>query len=244
MPLTPQDYRKTAQTHRIGLAAARPAVGDVLIGTLYFSTDTFKIERSNGTTWVLYAGDGNLSSNVPLKNGTNAFTGANSFATNVLDLLVGQLKFPATQNASSNANTLDDYEEGTWTPAITFATPGDLNVVYSEQAGVYTKVGLSVILTYGVQTSTFTHTTAAGALRISGLPFTIPAGIGFFGSTTFNNITKAGYTQISPRGIASTSLVDFNASGSGVAGASIVAADCPTGGVLVLRGTLIHRATS
>src|ERR1035437_2045665 len=29
----------------------------------------------------------------------------------------GQIKFPASQNASSDANTLDDYEEGTWTPA-------------------------------------------------------------------------------------------------------------------------------
>ena len=26
--------------------------------------------------------------------------------------------FPATQNASSDVNTLDDYEEGTWTPAF------------------------------------------------------------------------------------------------------------------------------
>lgn len=30
----------------------------------------------------------------------------------------GQIVFPATQNASSNANTLDDYEEGTWTPTV------------------------------------------------------------------------------------------------------------------------------
>jgi hypothetical protein len=28
------------------------------------------------------------------------------------------ISFPATQSASTNANTLDDYEEGTWTPTI------------------------------------------------------------------------------------------------------------------------------
>src|SRR5262245_1079228 len=31
----------------------------------------------------------------------------------------GQLPFPALQNSSADANTLDDYEEGTWTPTIT-----------------------------------------------------------------------------------------------------------------------------
>lgn len=31
------------------------------------------------------------------------------------------IKFPATQSASSDANTLDDYEEGTWTPTLTRA---------------------------------------------------------------------------------------------------------------------------
>jgi hypothetical protein len=28
------------------------------------------------------------------------------------------ISFPATQSASSDANTLDDYEEGTWTPTV------------------------------------------------------------------------------------------------------------------------------
>ena len=55
MPLNPpQAYRKTNYTHRIGLAAARPAATDVLPGTLYYSTDTNVLERSNGATWVTY----------------------------------------------------------------------------------------------------------------------------------------------------------------------------------------------
>lgn len=59
MPLfPPQDYRKTEFTHRIGLAAARPAAADVLIGTLYFSTDTLVLERSNGITWASYSPSG------------------------------------------------------------------------------------------------------------------------------------------------------------------------------------------
>lgn len=47
-------YRKTRKTQGYGLAAARPAATDVLPGTLYFSSDTFALERSNGTTWDSY----------------------------------------------------------------------------------------------------------------------------------------------------------------------------------------------
>lgn len=63
MPLNPpQDYRKTEFTHRIGLASARPSAADVLIGTLYFSSDTFILERSNGVIWSLYGGGSGISS--------------------------------------------------------------------------------------------------------------------------------------------------------------------------------------
>lgn len=59
MPLfPPQDYRKTEFTHRIGLAADRPAAADVLPGTLYFSTDTLVLERSDGSTWASYSPSG------------------------------------------------------------------------------------------------------------------------------------------------------------------------------------------
>ncbi len=49
--------------------------------------------------------------------------------------------FPATQVPSADANTLDDYEEGTWTPTI---TSGMSSVSYSNQLGTYTKIGRQV----------------------------------------------------------------------------------------------------
>jgi Collagen triple helix repeat (20 copies) len=56
MPLfPPQDYRKTEFTHRVGLAADRPAAADVLVGTLYFSSDTLVLERSDGVVWSTYS---------------------------------------------------------------------------------------------------------------------------------------------------------------------------------------------
>ena len=53
-----QAYRKTEFTHRVGLASERPTASEVLIGTLYFSTDTLALERSNGFAWEAYAGTG------------------------------------------------------------------------------------------------------------------------------------------------------------------------------------------
>jgi hypothetical protein len=64
MPLVPpQRFRKLDQIHRIGLAADKPAAADVLIGTLYHSSDVGTTERSDGTTWVPYFKPG-LSSSV------------------------------------------------------------------------------------------------------------------------------------------------------------------------------------
>ena len=53
------------------------------------------------------------------------------------------ITFPATQAASSNANTLDDYEEGTWTPAYS-GTTGSAGSYAATSSGTYTKVGRMV----------------------------------------------------------------------------------------------------
>lgn len=81
----------------------------------------------------------------------------------------GQIKFPATQNASSNVNTLDDYEEGTWTPTIG-GSGGQSGQVYGIQVGWYTKIGKKVTAGFRVQLSTLGTITAN--VQIKGLPFT------------------------------------------------------------------------
>lgn len=121
-----------------------------------------------GVAWRAFAmpsGQGGLAT-VPALNVTGTAT-----ISGTVVLTIGQVKFPGTQVPSSDVNTLDDYEEGTWTPTLTFATAGNLNVVYSIRTGVYTKVGELVNCSCRVATSTFTHTTAAGDCRITGLPF-------------------------------------------------------------------------
>jgi hypothetical protein len=80
----------------------------------------------------------------------------------------GQIKFPATQNASANANTLDDYEEGTWTPTINFSG-GAGTLSYSARVGTYTKIGNTLFFNMRLVVN---KGTAAGTLdNITGLPF-------------------------------------------------------------------------
>jgi hypothetical protein len=87
-------------------------------------------------------------------------------ATGVVDVLQGRIRFPATQNASSDANTLDDYEEGTFTPAdasgaaLTFA---------AGTSGRYTKIGNTVFFN---ATIIYPVTADGSAALIGSLPFT------------------------------------------------------------------------
>ena len=80
----------------------------------------------------------------------------------------GQVAFPASQLASSGANTLDDYEEGTWTPVIG-GTGGQSGQSYATQAGTYAKCGQLVICQFYVELTT--EGTITGNVQISGLPF-------------------------------------------------------------------------
>jgi hypothetical protein len=74
------------------------------------------------------------------------------------------ITFPATQSASSNANTLDDYEEGTWTPIV--------NSINLGAVGRYTKVGRLVSISFSNQAG-ITGIGVNSTMDCSGLPFTV-----------------------------------------------------------------------
>jgi len=82
------------------------------------------------------------------------------------------ITFPATQVPSANANTLDDYEEGTWTPVLTCTTPGTFSYTVSDADGTYTKIGNVVTFSFLLGWSAISLGTGTGDLSISGLPFT------------------------------------------------------------------------
>lgn len=80
------------------------------------------------------------------------------------------ITFPATQSASSDANTLDDYEEGTWTPIYIQSTTNP-TVTYGGTAGFYRKIGSFVYAAGRIATDSISG--GSGNVSIGGLPFTV-----------------------------------------------------------------------
>ena len=131
------------------------------------------------------------------------------------------------------------YAEGLFTPTLTFATPGNLDVVYTTAStyGSYTRIGNRVFYNLRIVTSTFTHTTASGNLQILGLPITVgtpTAGTqNSAGVCNFSGFVKAG-AALTSNPVQGTSVIQVSFYGSGLAAGSITAADVPTGGNLVI----------
>jgi hypothetical protein len=92
--------------------AAAPAVtttGDLNTGIFFSAADTLVV-TTGGTAAVTV--DSGQRTKFPTTIGVGGATPSASGSG---------ISFPATQSASSDANTLDDYEEGTWTPTTSTA---------------------------------------------------------------------------------------------------------------------------
>lgn len=83
----------------------------------------------------------------------------------------GQLQFPATQNPSSDANTLDDYEEGTWTPVLAGVAGGTGTGTIGSLTAWYIKIGK--LVTIYAYASGVLRGTASGSIGFTGLPFAV-----------------------------------------------------------------------
>jgi hypothetical protein len=95
-------------------------------------------------------------------------------AGGLITLSSGQIAFPSTQVPSADANTLDDYEEGTWTPTLTTDGVDFTTVTYdAARGGRYVKVGKLVHINGFLRTDAVTVGSATGNVQIGGLPFTV-----------------------------------------------------------------------
>jgi hypothetical protein len=94
---------------------------------------------------------------------------------------------------SLSGNTLDDYEEGTWTPAAYDAASGGNAGGSSTADGRYTKIGNLVTVTGRLTAITTVGMTAGNDMFIGGLPFTTSGAPTARGTMTMNNVTYSGY---------------------------------------------------
>ena len=106
-----------------------------------------------------------LNSGAYVPQGTKNL-GSNAARWNTLYLSNG-IDFSATADASGSMSSelFDDYEEGTWTPTMGFATS------YGTQSGKYVKVGKTVHIWFEIQVTAWS--TYTGSTRITSRPFAI-----------------------------------------------------------------------
>jgi hypothetical protein len=216
-----------AGTQSYTLPSAVPAVnGYALTATTggVMSWSAITASAGGSTTQVQYNNAGALG-------GISGFTTDGTRVTASTTIAVGGatpstsgsgITFPATQSASTDVNTLDDYEEGTWTPSV------GGTATYTTQAGTYVKIGRVVYF------SGYLVISAIGTgsqITISGLPFTSTtttdwvnnAGVSssatnivsnyvFVGGTslTFYSRTAASASPSNPAIMQSGSTVDVN----------------------------------
>jgi len=116
------------------------------------------------------------------------------------------ITFPATQSASSDANTLDDYEEGVFNPQISGSTTAGAGT-YTFYDGRYTKIGRQVYVEGAV---IWTAHTGTGNLLISNLPFACNA-TQYSGVTLVKvaNLTTTANNQLICRLVANSTTAEF-----------------------------------
>lgn len=133
----------------------------------------------------------NTSSNLSGKTlvaaeNADTITGVKTFS--VAPVVNAGIQFPAVQVAVADVNTLDDYEEGTFTPTV--VSSGGGAPTYSTQQGSYLKVGSGVWFQIRITLATI-GTLAAGNITISGLPFTIGSVTGWISVSYFGALATS-----------------------------------------------------
>jgi len=173
-------------------------VGNTLVLTANASgltyTPTNNVNINVGSTTSMTMGNVTVTSNVTTSN-LKVTTG---IAIGSATPQTGGIAFPATAIAVANANTLDDYEEGTWTP--TYSAPsGSAGSAAYTSSGYYIKIGNFLSL-YGTITVS-NKGSWVGKILIAGAPFTSSFGaypgvsVGNFENYTTNVLSVSGYVN-------------------------------------------------
>lgn len=156
-------------------------VGNIANGAMRFLTNNTERMRVNAGAPILCLAGGNTTA-----TGTG-------------------IAFPATQSTSSDANTLDDYEEGTFTPAL-FTDSGSATA--GGQTCNYTKIGNIVNVSGSFNVSSVSS--PGGLLRVTNLPFTTSTvGVNGAGGAVSVFNTASSYSSYTPWAYTINGLAQF-----------------------------------
>lgn len=171
----------SGDTGSIRLLGRVTGLSGLTVGTSYYISATAGALTSTAPTNARFVGAADSTTSLVMGPSTAPAIAAFTI-TGLLTLTGGQIKFPATQVPSADANTLDDYEEGTW-------TPGDgsgAGLTFTNVEGQYVKNGQLVTAWGNV---TFPSTANGSNADLSGLPFAPASSTNnvFGGFVTFSN---------------------------------------------------------
>jgi hypothetical protein len=156
----------------------------------------------------------------------------------LMDLLNGQIKFPATQNPSSDVNTLDDYEEGTFTVTLLPGTSGSITLDPAYATARYTKIG-RVVSIQGVCVVQ-SISSPVGTLKIGGLPFASGNAVGNYAAIALQALSLETTATMPGQGaiLPNSSVIDvFTRFAGGAGGITSNAADIRAGTEIRFSGT-------
>ena len=156
------DSVTTAKIVDDAVTSAKIPAGAVVVGDIADGSITSAKLADDAVTGGKLANDISIST-----TGNIVTTGSGTITSAGLITASGSVAIGGT----GSANTLDDYEEGTFTPVLAYATGGTTGIAYNNQIGRYTKVGRVVSIYYRIALSN--KGSGTGNAYISGLPFTL-----------------------------------------------------------------------
>jgi len=183
--------------------------------------------------------DGTGGLTVPSGSGTVAtlaggtFTGAIAMGANNISFSNGNgIDFSASEGSGASSSILDDYEEGSWTPALNARTTDFSSVTYNTTytVGLYRKIGKVVYLTARVQWTA--HSGGSGELRITGFPVATMSGA-TNQATHILNAFGSGFSANSPDAGRWFSASILELSGNGT---NTTVSNMPSSGYVLLQG--------
>ena len=150
----------------------------------------------------------------------------------------GTVKFPVTSTPSTDVNTLDDYQEGIWSPVLSDGT-NDATMNGAITVGYYTKIGRVVHIHCRVATSDITGPGLSGNLRINGGPFAndsaLPA-VGGMTSITADGLNIAAGQHVTTNFGSNTTSIFVYLSDLGTGTSNMQASEWTDDGNVVLSG--------
>ena len=178
----------------LGTTSTSQTVGIFFADGPSTNTSNYKWEFGKGTANDFFIYSYSVGANVlSLALSTGAATFSSGIGIGGATATTGGIQFPATAVAIADANNLDDYEEGTWTPTLT--TSGGTPPTVVSSSGRYIIIGKLVTIYFKFLLSSASG--GSGQLKITNAPFslnlsTIPA-VGFARITDLGLTLNCGF---------------------------------------------------